>query len=516
MPPKLTSVIPFTSREDILTGNQTIGSISFDRQCNPQVLGAGSYGAVYLRIADIEGKRQEVAYKILNNHNDLSTSAQIELEVSILSRLEHPHVGGLIGATLSENQMNGFVLPYISGKNLDKEISLMSKNLSSQVYRAHYQKILNVAPEHLAAGLAYIHNSGIIHFDLKPSNIMVTPVNGQPHLVIIDFSLAEDFGLDEGYLSEPKEMTVGYAPPEILAKQRYNNAVDMYSLGIVLYELFAHDFFYSGWQFYSADRNSAYNPDKIKAHVLSGQRPAPALKDERVWGLVQKLWEANPRQRLTSSQLVELLSGPISGRVAGVVAEWPELAAYRKKEEELRQEEENHEPTHRAVMYKRDIQRSFPPFKSMHRNPWKTAELVLLSLAIIGIACSPVGPAVAGFLLGASFIYAAVAGALLFATTLIMHKLDQCVQSTQHVEPVVDAIATTEKIEPSLADENMGVIGIGTSTVMFQLNATLAPKQPEEYTTVAIKASIDHAPSLCHQEQTEQSKIPAAAISFSM
>ncbi|XP_046849442.1 ribosomal protein S6 kinase 2 beta-like isoform X2 [Xenia sp. Carnegie-2017] len=91
----------------------------------------------------------------------------------------------------------------------------------------------------LSSALAYLHNEGVVHRDLKPSNIMYLDESGSNEaLRIIDFGFAKQLRADNGLLMTPC-YTANYVAPEVLKKQGYDVACDIWSLGVLLYTMLA-------------------------------------------------------------------------------------------------------------------------------------------------------------------------------------------------------------------------------------------------------------------------------------
>jgi len=90
----------------------------------------------------------------------------------------------------------------------------------------------------IAKGIKYLHHFGILHRDLKPENIMMSTKNYKNAIVkIVDFGLSKILGIKE--LSNDSYGTLSYAAPQIIKKDYYNNTIDVWSIGIILYYLIA-------------------------------------------------------------------------------------------------------------------------------------------------------------------------------------------------------------------------------------------------------------------------------------
>ncbi len=187
------------------------------------LLGRGGMGEVYR--ADDLTLGQPVALKFLPDEaaRDQGLLERFKNEVRIARRVSHPNVcrvydvGDVEGHTF-------FTMEYVDGEDL--------ASLLRRIGRLPEDKALDIARQ-LCAGLAAAHAKGVLHRDLKPANIML---DGRGQVVITDFGLA---GVaDQIHGAEVRSGTPAYMAPEQLAGKEVSTRSDIYSLGLVLYEVF--------------------------------------------------------------------------------------------------------------------------------------------------------------------------------------------------------------------------------------------------------------------------------------
>jgi serine/threonine-protein kinase len=168
---------------------------------------------------------QPVALKFLPEETarDPKTLARFHNEVRIARQVAHPNVCRVYDIGEEE----GF--PYLSMEYVDGE-DLHS--LLRRIGRLPSDKAVEIARK-LCAGLAAAHDKGVLHRDLKPANIMI---DGRGNVLITDFGLAGIMGQIEGM--ETRNGTPGYMAPEQLSGKEVSAKSDIYSLGVVLYEMF--------------------------------------------------------------------------------------------------------------------------------------------------------------------------------------------------------------------------------------------------------------------------------------
>jgi predicted Ser/Thr protein kinase len=187
------------------------------------LLGKGGMGEVYR--ADDLTLGQPVALKFLPDEaaRDEALVQRFKNEVRIARRVSHPNVcrvydvGDVEGHTF-------FTMEYVDGEDL--------ASLLRRIGRLPEDKALDIARQ-LCAGLAAAHAKGVLHRDLKPANIML---DGRGQVVITDFGLAGVADQIQG--AEVRSGTPAYMAPEQLAGKEVSTRSDIYSLGLVLYEVF--------------------------------------------------------------------------------------------------------------------------------------------------------------------------------------------------------------------------------------------------------------------------------------
>jgi serine/threonine protein kinase len=192
-------------------------------------LGVGGMGAVYLASRADQQYEKKVAIKLVRHGAGTQTLIDRFLtERQILAGMEHPNIARLLDGALTESGQPYLVMDYVEGTRLD--VYCDEHNLSLRARLEMFRKI--------CASVNYAHQHLVIHRDLKPSNILVTQ-DGEPKL--LDFGIAKVMGpagiTMEHTITAGLFLTPLYASPELLRGQPTTLASDVYSLGVILYEL---------------------------------------------------------------------------------------------------------------------------------------------------------------------------------------------------------------------------------------------------------------------------------------
>ncbi len=191
------------------------------------VLGEGGMGVVY-RARDTRDGR-ELALKLMKGSLAGTARRRFEREFRSLASLHHPHCLNVFDyGELDRGPF--FTMELFQGRPIT--------SLAGRGVEAVLEPLLQVT-----LALDYIHNQGIVHRDVKPSNILVRPatgLNGQPgfEAKLMDFGLAKYYGVKSSLSAEAGFVgTVAYCAPEQLNNDELDHRADLYCLGLVSYEL---------------------------------------------------------------------------------------------------------------------------------------------------------------------------------------------------------------------------------------------------------------------------------------
>jgi serine/threonine-protein kinase len=268
-------------------GRFMAGTVVGNRYRIIELLGRGGMGEVY-RADDIT-LNQSIALKFLPAlfGQDQKWLERFRNEVRLARQVTHPNVCRVFD--ISEFQGEQFIsMEYVDGENL--------ASLLRRIGRVPHDKAIQIARQ-LCAGLAAAHDRGVLHRDLKPANVMI---DGRGSVRITDFGLAAPVdqmraeGAGGGAI---RAGTPAYMSPEQLAGKPVTVRSDVYSLGLVLYEMF------TGKRAFRADSLRGYQ----KLH--SSEEPTPPSEliddiDPIVDRVIMKCLEKDPRQRPASAMAV--------------------------------------------------------------------------------------------------------------------------------------------------------------------------------------------------------------------
>uniref|UniRef100_A0A7C9DQA1 Dual-specificity kinase n=1 Tax=Opuntia streptacantha TaxID=393608 RepID=A0A7C9DQA1_OPUST len=257
-------------------------------------IGEGAHGKVY------EGRYGDriVAIKVLNRGRTSEERAVLESrfirEVNMMSRVQHENLVKFIGAC--KDPLMVIVTELLPGLSLRKYLnSLRPKQLE-----------LNVALSYavdICRAMDCLHANGIIHRDLKPDNLLLSADHKSVKLA--DFGLAREETLTEMMTAETG--TYRWMAPELYStvtlrqgeKKHYNNKVDVYSFGIVLWELLTNRMPFEGM----SNLQAAY------AAAFKQQRPTvPEDIAPDLAFIIQSCWVEDPNLRPSFSQIIRMLN----------------------------------------------------------------------------------------------------------------------------------------------------------------------------------------------------------------
>ena len=242
-------------------------------------LGSGSYGRVYL-VSHNETK-EKYALKVIDKKKLLNMYGNCDIiynEIKIHSKLEHPNIIRLYSFKETEYEIN-IIMEYAKNGNLYQLISKNKKGFSEQKAFHYFIQVVNA--------VYFLHENQIIHRDIKPENLLI---GENDTIKLCDFGWAKNLTLKNrsSYCG-----TVEYMAPEIIESDNYDFSVDIWSLGILLYELlFGHSPF--------KDKTTKNTIVNIKLHELKFDKEI----SEDCKDLINKLLEVNKEKRINIKDIL--------------------------------------------------------------------------------------------------------------------------------------------------------------------------------------------------------------------
>jgi len=218
------SAADFISIDDANLDGKIFGNYRAIKQ-----IGSGGMGSVYLAERADGHFQQKVALKIVKpGMNSREIISRFEDERQILARLQHPNIARLLDGGISDLGLPYFTMEYVEGKPITEYCD--ENNLTIEKRLGFFKKVCEA--------ILYAHQNLVIHRDIKPSNILVQE---DGTVKLLDFGIAKVFEEDEEqkFLTRTgmRVMTPEYASPEQVRGEQVSTATDIYSLGLILYQL---------------------------------------------------------------------------------------------------------------------------------------------------------------------------------------------------------------------------------------------------------------------------------------
>jgi len=239
-------------------------------------VGSGGMGEVYLA-RDTELDRQ-VALKFLPEHlcQDEDCRRRFRREAQAAARLSHPNIIQVFEVAEHERRPF-FAMEHVEGRTLKEYL---------QDQRVRLEEILSLTAQ-ICEGLQAAHEAGVVHRDIKPTNIII---DSHGRVKIVDFGLAAVKGADPLTKTGSTMGTIGYMSPEQVRGEDLDQRSDLFSLGVVLYELI------TGRAPFSADTEAA------TLHAITHNEPEPIARyrrraSENLQAIIDKLLEKSRETR---------------------------------------------------------------------------------------------------------------------------------------------------------------------------------------------------------------------------
>ena len=284
-----------TEQYSFLTSGDFRDKINFDKKYDfknftkviedifPKQLGTGSFGRVFL-VSHNETK-ELFALKTIEKRKIMTTYGKLDIiysEINIHSKLSHQNIIKLYNMYEDDDTIN-IIMEYAPNGNLYQSIKKEKNGFSESKAFDYFIQVINA--------VYYLHSNHIIHRDIKPENLLLCEDN---KLKLCDFGWAKELSLEN---RSTFCGTMEYMAPEIVGSENYDYSVDIWSLGILLYELlFGHSPF--------KGNNTNNIIQNIKSHELNyddkNKKISKSCKD-----LIQKLLNMNPQKRIKIKDILE-------------------------------------------------------------------------------------------------------------------------------------------------------------------------------------------------------------------
>jgi serine/threonine-protein kinase len=178
-------------------------------------------------------RKQRFALKVLHGQlaADPRAADRFRREAQLAARLNHPNLVPVVDAGATPDGLTWMVMAYVAGRSLSQVIAEQAPLPTARA---------GAIVRQLASGLAHMHANGLVHRDVKPSNVMLVEHDGEEVVKLLDFGMARVFADEDLARLTATGTTLGsptYMAPEQIFDPHVGPEADLYALGVVLHEM---------------------------------------------------------------------------------------------------------------------------------------------------------------------------------------------------------------------------------------------------------------------------------------
>ncbi|XP_038069408.1 hepatocyte growth factor receptor-like isoform X1 [Patiria miniata] len=276
--------------------------IKFSQLQMEDELGQGAFGTVYRAVFNnwSAGERSIVAVKTVEDA-DPSRIVQFLKEGLLMKSFNHPNVLKLLGLTFDRSGQPLIVLPFMANGDLKFFLVKQKQNLS------HTQ--LTMFAYHVALGMEYLEEQQFVHRDLAARNCLV---DDKLVAKIADFGLSRDLDESDYYTSGEKQakLPIKWMAPESMERKVYNTKTDVWSYGVLLWELFSRG---------RTPYPDIHNRD-VHSYLRQGKRMnPPRFCPTKISAIMRHCWLDSAKKRWSFGQIVQELEPLVThGNAQGI------------------------------------------------------------------------------------------------------------------------------------------------------------------------------------------------------
>lgn len=263
-------------------------------------LNSGSFGDVYSAKDKETGANYAVkVIKLEDNHKQLKQ--MINREIGIMSHVDHPTIIKFYGYSMTDFEGNNnvsIVMELAQKGTLADALMNEQNSLADDKYDNTAKQIILIG---IARGMMYLHQHQIVHQDLKPGNILLDE-NLRPHLT--DFGLSKFIGNEKNTIHSKACGSIFYMAPEVIKEENFNFKADVYSFGILMYEVISQAVPYPDFQ--NKKMNEYLFFQKVVNNNYRPEFKYPMKKSIR--NLIERCWSEDPKLRPTFEEIFNKLA----------------------------------------------------------------------------------------------------------------------------------------------------------------------------------------------------------------